>query len=240
MATLEELEAENSRLKGELATTKRDLTTHQTDLGKAQETVTDLRGRLKEVNDESKGHRLNAENFRRSADDLKVQLDEATAKAITLGEQHQTALTAVRGEHTTTLEALRTELTGKVAEAETKVTETLTKAQQRALKADLRVAATNAGMLDLDGLKLIDDGKIELDDEGNLKNGEALMTSLKEGKAYLFTKEAPPAPKPPASTGNPNPPPSPKDPKPKSARDLSEAEWNRAIDHINATGQLPA
>lgn len=240
MATVEELEAEVSRLKGELTTTKRDLTTHQTDLGKAQETVTDLRGRLKEVNDESKGHRLNAENFRRSSDDLKVQLDEATGKVTALGEQQQTALTAIRGEHTTALEALRTELTGKVTEAETKSTETLTKAQQRTLNADLRVAATLAGMLDLDGLKLIDNSKIELDEEGNLKNGEALMTSLKETKTYLFSKEAPPPPKLPTSTSNPEPTPKPKDPKAKSAKDLSEAEWNHALDHINATGNLPA
>jgi hypothetical protein len=239
MPTVEELEAEVSRLKSELSTAKRDLDSTKTDLGKYQETATELRGKIKEVNDEAKGHRLNADNFRRTSEDLKAQLEEATTKATTLADQHKTALEAIRGEHGTALETIKAELTGKLTEAETKAATALTGAQKKALQADLRVAATLAGMLDLDGLKLVDESKIELDDDGNLKNGDALMATLKEGKAFLFSKEPPPPPKP-ASSGNPDPTPQPKTPSTKKATEMTDAEYAAALAHISRYGKPPS
>jgi chromosome segregation ATPase len=204
-----------------------EVTRLRTDLNNAMQQVTDLRGKLKEVNDEAKGHRLNADTFRRQSDDLQAQLTEATTKVTSLADQHKTALDAIRAEHNTALDTLRTDLTGKLTEAEGKATEALTKAQAKALMADLKVAAKDAGMVDLDGLKLLDSGKVELDDNGELKNGEALMASLKEAKPFLFKSEATPDPKK-KDTSNPQNPPDPKQPTKKKATEMTDDEYKAA------------
>jgi chromosome segregation ATPase len=215
-----------------------EITRLRTDLNTAMQQVTDLRGKLKEVNDEAKGHRLNADTFRRQSDDLQAQLTEATTKVTTLADQHKTALEAIRAEHNTALEALRTDLTGKLTEAEGKVTDALTKAQSKALMADLKVAAKDAGMIDLDGMKLLDSGKVELDENGELKNGEALMAALKEAKPFLFKSEATPDPKKKDNTSNPQNPPDPKPPTKKKATEMTDEEYQAARREV-MSGRIP-
>ncbi|HTQ70967.1 MAG TPA: phage scaffolding protein [Acidocella sp.] len=137
MATIEELEAENATLKADLA-------------AKA--------ARIKEVNDEAKGHRLNADNFRTQAD-----------------------------EHKTAAERARAEAEAKIAEANAKAAETMTKAQERAVTADLKVAAREAGAVDIsDALKLLDRSKLKINDDGDVENAAELLAELKKAKPYLF------------------------------------------------------
>jgi len=230
------------------ATRGRDTDTHRGRLS-----YEELYARYKGAQEESKSHRLNSDRFAKMADETKTELAKAKAEAEkavadakaeyhaalkAAHSNHASALESLKGEHGTALEALKAELTGKVTEAETKAATALTAAQKRALHADLRVAATLAGMLDLDGLKLVDETKLELDDDGNLKNGEALMTALKEAKGFLFSKEPPPPPKP-ASSGNTETPPTPKTPTTKKATEMSNEEFAAAMAHISRYGKPP-
>lgn len=105
--------------------------------------------------------------------------------------------------------------------AEREVTEKTTAAEQRAnervIRAELKVAAQKAGMIDLDGLKLADISKVTLEADGTVKGADELMTALKEAKPYLFGQVT-------KGTSSPNPPPTPGDNQPKLAKDMTEAE----------------
>jgi len=137
--------------------------------------VQTLEAAQERVNKESKSHRLNAESFQRQADDLRTQLEAAT--------KERDALTAA---HSTEVEKIKVDLTARATAAETAATEASTKAQQRMLQADLRVAARDAGMVDLDGLKLLDPQALKLGDDGSVQNAAEVLTQMKEAKPYLF------------------------------------------------------
>jgi len=49
----------------------------------------------------------------------------------------------------------------------------------RLVQAELRTEALRAGMVDLDGVRLIDPGAIRLTEAGGLEGGAALMTRLR-------------------------------------------------------------
>ena len=56
----------------------------------------------------------------------------------------------------------------------------------RLLQAELRTEAVRAGMVDLDGIKLIDFGTLKVKDDGALADGPAVMAALRSAKPYLF------------------------------------------------------
>ena len=56
----------------------------------------------------------------------------------------------------------------------------------RVVRAELRLAAHQAGMIDLDALKLADLSMVTLNDAGELEGADVLMAELKEAKPYLF------------------------------------------------------
>ena len=95
-----------------------------------------------------------------------------------------------------TLETLR-----RQTEALQQELETLRgRARQSTMMADLRVAAVKAGMVDLDGIKLLDLNTVKTTDEGQIPDAQAVMSSLRQSKPWLFTawstsssKEAPPS-----------------------------------------------
>ena len=89
-------------------------------------------------------------------------------------------------------------LNGLKTESEAKLTEAQKKASERVLLAELKVAAKDAGLIDLDALKLADLSKVVLKDDGTIEGVETLFKGLKETKPYLFgdassstTKEPP-------------------------------------------------
>jgi hypothetical protein len=102
------------------------------------------------------------------------------------------------------------------AEADARVTETHTKAEQRIIRAELKAEAIKAGMVDLDGLKLADLSSIALDEKGDVVGAEALMTSLKEAKPYLFGAKT--------TTSQTKEPPRKEEPKPFNANTASQEE----------------
>ena len=218
--TVEELQAEVDTLTGELAT---------------------ARGRITELNKESQGHRLNATNATAKVEGLEGQiaalntkLTDATAShktaLDTLRTEHTSAMDTLRAEHTSTLDSLRADLGTKVTEAEGKATDATGKAKARATQADLRIAAKDAGMVDLDGLKLLDPAAVQTDDDGNVTNAAALMAKLKTDKPFIFGT---------GSTSQATPPPPPNQQgAPKSATTMTDAEY-KAARAIAAAGKLP-
>jgi hypothetical protein len=58
--------------------------------------------------------------------------------------------------------------------------------QSRLLAANLRTEAVHAGMVDLDGLKLIDLSAVRLDGEDRIVNGRRIMEDLRRSKPWLF------------------------------------------------------
>jgi hypothetical protein len=58
--------------------------------------------------------------------------------------------------------------------------------QVRLVAANLRTEAVRAGMIDLDGLKLIDLSKVRLDENDMVAEGRKLMTDLRRAKPWLF------------------------------------------------------
>jgi hypothetical protein len=104
-------------------------------------------------------------------------------------------------------------------DADEKVKGANTAAEQRIIRAEMKAAALKAGMVDLDGLKLADLSKIKLKEDGEVEGADALMEELKKAKPYLFGTPSS------SSTGNP-PPKTP--PEKKSAKDMTDAEYNAA------------
>lgn len=163
MPTLEEQAADIARLTNELA---------------------DARARLHAVNEEAKGHRLNADKFRQEADQAKAKLAETEASA-----------------------------------------------KKATRDAALKVLATEAGMVDLDGLKLLDEAKIELADDGSLRNGAAVMAELKTAKPWLFTAQQGGQRR---STSSPQTPPAQKPAQSKRATEMTDDEYRAARQELLA------
>jgi hypothetical protein len=89
----------------------------------------------------------------------------------------------------------------------------------RVIQAELRAEAVRHGMVDLDGLKLVDAKDLALDEDGEVKGLAALMRDFKKAKPWLFgagstssTASAPPA----------------QPPKQKLAKEMTHEEWRAA------------
>ena len=102
---------------------------------------------------------------------------------------------------------------------ERRLTETEQEARARVVRAELKVEAVRAGMLDLDGLKLLDPGDVELTSDGELANGAELMTRLRRSKPWLFgsASSSSPANAPPAQL-----------PRQKLATEMTDQEYRAA------------
>lgn len=92
------------------------------------------------------------------------------------------------------------ELRARAETLERRLAETEQDARARILRAELKVEAVKAGIVDLDGLKLLDLKKVELNPEGELGNGAELLAQLRRAKPWLFggTSSSSPASPPPA------------------------------------------
>lgn len=91
--------------------------------------------------------------------------------------------------------------------------------QERLVRAELKAEAIRAGMIDLDGLKLLDLSEIKLDAHGEVKDAAALMAEFRRNKAWLFGS--------PSSSSSANPPPA-QQPRQKMATDMTPEEYRVA------------
>lgn len=105
------------------------------------------------------------------------------------------------------------------AEADAKVTDANSKAEQRIIRAELKAIAIKAGIVDLDGLKLVDLTSVKLNEQGEVEGADALIDGLKKAKPYLFGT--------PGSSSTATPP--GKDPPPaKKATEMTKEEYEAA------------
>lgn len=87
------------------------------------------------------------------------------------------------------------------------------------VQAELRTAAARAGMIDLDGVKLVETAGLSLNDAGELPDGPEIMVRLRQEKPWLFNR---------ASSSSPAVAPRATPPKAKTAMEMSVEEWRIA------------
>ncbi len=111
----------------------------------------------------------------------------------------------------------------RVAALERQLAEVQTAHRTALLRAGLRAEATRAGMVDLDGLKLVDAGDLAIDDNGEVVGGAALMAALKRAKPWLFGLSGGSASSSSVASAPPATP-----PRQRRAPDMTHDEWQAA------------
>ncbi|MCW3477661.1 hypothetical protein [Limobrevibacterium gyesilva] len=89
----------------------------------------------------------------------------------------------------------------------------------RLVRAELKAEAVRAGMVDLDGLKLVDTAGVTLNAQGEVEGAAGLMRELRRAKPWLFGGAS-------SSSSASAPPAQP--PRPKRATEMSFEEWQAA------------
>jgi hypothetical protein len=89
----------------------------------------------------------------------------------------------------------------------------------RVIRAELKAEAIRAGMVDLDGLKLLDLAAVKLSPTGEVDGAGALMARMKRDKPWLFGGVS--------SSSSSTPPPA-QAPRKKLAKDMTDAEYRSA------------
>jgi hypothetical protein len=93
----------------------------------------------------------------------------------------------------------------------------------RLIMSELKAEAVRAGIVDLDGLRLIDLKKARLGDDHTVEGAAALIETLKTNKPWLFTPAS-------SSVAMPAPPALPASQK--MATEMTDAEYKAARAHI--------
>ena len=88
----------------------------------------------------------------------------------------------------------------------------------RLILAELRTEALRAGMIDADGVRLLDTAVLRLASDATLPDAPALIAGLRAAKPWLFTR----------STSSTKAPPAPTPPVPRRATDMTAEEWRQA------------
>jgi hypothetical protein len=100
--------------------------------------------------------------------------------------------------------------------AERKLAALQNETRTKLIRAELKAEAIRAGIVDLDGLKLIDLTGVQLDSQGEVEGAPALMAQLKRAKPWLFSSIS--------SSPAVSPPPA-QPPRPKLATEMTDAEY---------------
>jgi hypothetical protein len=107
----------------------------------------------------------------------------------------------------------------RVAELERRLVEHQAVSEQRIIRAELKAEAIRAGMVDLDGLKLVDYAVVKMDPAGDVQGAPDAIRSLRRTKPWLFGA---------GNSSHPAGAPAADPPKPKSATEMGYAEWQAA------------
>ena len=78
------------------------------------------------------------------------------------------------------------EASGQDNRAAEEIAKLQTEFQSRLIAANLRTEAVRAGMIDLDGLKLVDLSAARLDNDDKIIGGRKMMADLRRDKPWLF------------------------------------------------------
>ena len=79
------------------------------------------------------------------------------------------------------------ELRSRAELLERQLVEVQQRTEAQLIRAELKAEAIRAGIIDLDGLKLIDLSEVKLNADGEVEGAPALMTRLKKAKPWLFS-----------------------------------------------------
>ena len=96
---------------------------------------------------------------------------------------------------------------------------TLADTEARLVRAELKAEAIRAGMVDLDGLKLLDMTRLKLSKAGELEDASSIMSRLRQAKPWLFGA---------ASSSSQATPPPAQPPRKKLATEMTDAEYRTA------------
>lgn len=102
---------------------------------------------------------------------------------------------------------------------ERQIGEMLAQTQDRLIQAELKTEAVRAGMIDLDGLRLIDRTTLSISPDGSIMGAPELMRGLKRSKPWLFAG---------SNSSTPATPPSPVPPRARHATEMTFEEWQAA------------
>jgi hypothetical protein len=106
---------------------------------------------------------------------------------------------------------------GRAELAEAALNRIQTESDARLIRAELKAEALRAGMVDLDGLKLLDLAEVKLTEAGEVADATNLLAKLKRAKPWLFGNTM-------SSSAAANPP-RPEPPRMRHANELSHEEW---------------
>ncbi len=101
--------------------------------------------------------------------------------------------------------------------AEAALVQSQSEANARLVRAELKAEAVKAGMVDLDGLKLLELADVRLTEDGEVAGAAELLARLKRAKPWLFGVAA-------SSSSLVNPP-RPEPARIRHANELSHDEW---------------
>jgi hypothetical protein len=118
------------------------------------------------------------------------------------------------------------ELQARAEALERQLTDVQKLAEARLIKSELKAEALRAGMVDLDGLKLIDTSKVKLTTDGEVEGAHELMVHLKKAKPWLFGG---------ASSSSASTPPPAQPPRQKLATEMTDAEYRAAREALLRT-----
>ena len=114
-------------------------------------------------------------------------------------------------------------LTARCEQLERELVQVKQQAESGIVKAHLQAEATRAGMIDLDGLKMIDISRVTMTDDGEVHGATALMEKVRKEKPWLFGKP---------STSAPGVAPPSQPPRQKLATEMTDAEYQTAREAI--------
>jgi hypothetical protein len=114
------------------------------------------------------------------------------------------------------------QLRARADSLERQLTELQRHTEDRLVRSELKAEAVRAGMIDLDGLRLIDLPTLKLNERGEVEGAAVLMQDLRKSKPWLFVAA------PQSSSSNPSSPPPVTPPKQKMATEMTDAEYRTA------------
>lgn len=193
--------------------------------------ITRAREEAKRFRQERDDYRREIERLRADVTDKIKESDGLRGRLKQVGDElHAAKADREQTEKSLTEERLRVEGELKAAH-EAALTDFGAKAKQRLIHAELKAAALRAGMVDPDGLKLLDLTAADLTDDGSVSLPNGFWDQAKEAKPYLFG-----TPQPTTSTTT-RPPPPVEPPKVLRATDMTAEQANELERRILSTGR---
>ncbi len=117
---------------------------------------------------------------------------------------------------------LLNELRSRAEALERQLAEVQRQTEARIVHAELKAEAIRAGIVDPDGLKLLDISTVKLNKDGEVESAGTLIADLKRAKPWLFGSSSP------ISTSSSSAAPPAQAPRQKLAMDMTEDEWRSA------------